>query len=241
MRFLLLIPALVFAASCGKTEAPAAQTGPAQPPPAVAAAPPPAPEMAATAPAEVADAVAAPTWTAPAAESAALAPEAAPAVEAPAPVTAAPVPEPAPVADALAAPAAETVAALPLAEATAAPEPAPVPPAGAPYQVVDGKIDADTVEGWKIYRGIGTCATCHGPVGQGGVGPALVDSLKGPITKELFVDVVAHGRSGTMMKPFGDNPNVMDNIDKIYAYLKARADGVLGPENLLKYPLGKIE
>lgn len=240
MRFLLLIPALVLAASCGKSDAPAAQAGAAAPAaPAVAATPAPVPEAAMAAPAEGTDTIAAPTWVAPAEEAAV--PEEDPAVEAPATVAAASAPEPAPAAESPAAPATETVAALPLAEAIATPEAAPVPPAGAPYQVVDGKIDADTVEGWKIYRGIGTCATCHGPVGQGGVGPALVESLKGPITKELFMDVVAHGRSGTMMKPFGENPNVMDNIDKIYAYLKARADGVLGPENLLKYPLGKLE
>ena len=115
------------------------------------------------------------------------------------------------------------------------------PSADAPYQVVDGRIDQNTVEGWKIYRGIGTCATCHGPVAQGGVGPALVESLKEKITKELFVEVVTDGRDGTMMKPFGENAIVMENIDKIYAYLKARSDGVLGPENLIKYPLGKIE
>jgi len=115
------------------------------------------------------------------------------------------------------------------------------PSADAPYQVVDGRIDQNTVEGWKIYRGIGTCATCHGPVGQGGVGPALVESLKEKITKDLFVEVVTNGRDGTMMKPFGENAIVMENIDRLYAYLKARSDGVLGPENLLKYPLGKIE
>jgi len=118
---------------------------------------------------------------------------------------------------------------------------APAPAADTPYRVVDGRIDQNTVEGWKIFRGIGTCATCHGPVGQGGVGPALVESLKVKITKELFVETVTHGRSGTMMKPFGENPIVMANLDNLYAYLKARADGVLGPENLLKYPLGKIE
>ena len=78
-------------------------------------------------------------------------------------------------------------------------------------------------------------------MGQGGVGPALVESLKQKIPKELFVETVTNGRSGTMMKPFGENPVVMENLDKIYAYLKARADGVLGPENLIKYPLGKIE
>jgi mono/diheme cytochrome c family protein len=129
----------------------------------------------------------------------------------------------------------------PAAETTPATTPTPAVAADAPYRIVDGRIDPDTVEGWKIYRGIGTCATCHGPVGQGGVGPALVESLKEKITKDLFVEIVANGRDGTMMKPFGENKIVMDNMDNIYAYLKARSDGVLGPENLIKYPLGKIE
>lgn len=118
-------------------------------------------------------------------------------------------------------------------------EEAPVDTADVPYQVVDGRIDQDTVEGWKVYRGIGTCATCHGPAGQGGVGSDLTDSLKERVDYELFRQIVANGKSGTMMKPFKTNQAVMDNLDKIYAYLKARADGVLGPGNLLKEPLGK--
>jgi hypothetical protein len=31
------------------------------------------------------------------------------------------------------------------------------------------------------------------------------------------------------MKAFGDDPNIAPYIDDIYAYLQARADGVLGP------------
>jgi len=31
----------------------------------------------------------------------------------------------------------------------------------------------------------------------------------------------------------------MDNMDNLYAYLLARGDGVLGPGNLIKMPLGK--
>lgn len=110
-----------------------------------------------------------------------------------------------------------------------------------PYQVIDGKIDANSIEGWKIFRGIGTCATCHGPAGQGGVGSNLTLSLQERISKDLFKETVTNGKSGTMMKPFKTNLAVMDNLDNLYAYLKARADGVLGPENLLKYPLGKAE
>ena len=107
-----------------------------------------------------------------------------------------------------------------------------------PYQVVDGKIDTNTFEGWRNFRG-GGCGTCHGGAGQGGAGPNLTVSLKEKITHELFVETVTNGRNGTLMRPFKTNPRVMDNLDKIYAYLKARSDGVLGPENLIKFPLGK--
>ena len=47
------------------------------------------------------------------------------------------------------------------------------------------------------------------------------------------------GNPGTPMPPFKNNKRVMDNLDNIYAYVKARSDGVLGTENLLKFPLGK--
>ena len=107
-----------------------------------------------------------------------------------------------------------------------------------PYQVVDGNIDANTFEGWKNFRG-GSCGTCHGGAGQGGAGPNLTDSLKEKITYELFVETVTNGRGGTLMRPFKTSTRVMDNLDNIYAYLKARSDGVLGPENLIKFPLGK--
>ena len=58
-----------------------------------------------------------------------------------------------------------------------------------------------------------------------------------------FLQIVAAGRTtdraGTkfVMPAFGNNPNVTENLDDIYSYLKARADGVLGrgrPERLPK-------
>ena len=106
------------------------------------------------------------------------------------------------------------------------------------YQVIDGKIDKNTFEGWRSFRG-GTCGTCHGGAGQGGAGPNLTLSLVEKIDKEMFVKIVTNGSSGTLMKPFKNNNRVIDNLDNIYAYLKARSDGVLGPENLIKFPLGK--
>jgi len=107
-----------------------------------------------------------------------------------------------------------------------------------PYQVVDGKIDENTMQGWRSFRG-GTCGMCHGGAGQGGAGPNLTLSLGEKIDKAKFIETVTNGRSGTLMRPFKKNNRVMKNIDHIYAYLKARSDGVLGPENLIKFPLGK--
>ena len=106
-----------------------------------------------------------------------------------------------------------------------------------PYQVIDGKIDKNTFEGWWSFRG-GTCGVCHGGAGQGGAGPNLTLSLVEKIDKAKFIEIVTNGRSGTLMKPFKNNNRVIDNLDNIYAYLKARTDGVLGPESLIKFPLG---
>jgi mono/diheme cytochrome c family protein len=107
-----------------------------------------------------------------------------------------------------------------------------------PYQVVDGAISANAIEGWKTYNG-GGCGACHGKGGIGAVGPNLGNSVTAKLTKEQFVNIVTNGKSGTMMRPHKTNKRVMDNMDNLYAYLVARGDDVLGPGNLIKLPLGK--
>ena len=107
-----------------------------------------------------------------------------------------------------------------------------------PYQVLDGGISENAIEGWKTYNG-GGCGTCHGKGGIGAVGPNLGDSVTQKLSKEEFENIVANGVSGTMMRPHKTNKRVMDNIDNLYAYLVARGDGVLGPGNLIKSPMGK--
>lgn len=107
-----------------------------------------------------------------------------------------------------------------------------------PYQVVDGKISENAMNGWRTYNG-GGCGACHGKGGIGAVGPNLADSVKNVLTKEQFIDVVTNGRAGTMMRPHNTNTKVMDNLEDLYVYLLARGDGVLGPGNLIKQPLGK--
>jgi mono/diheme cytochrome c family protein len=81
-------------------------------------------------------------------------------------------------------------------------------------------------EGYRRYQAV--CAHCHGPDGAGSTfAPALVDR---PIDLDWFRTVVLEGRinGNSVMKGFADDPNVVPYVDDIYAYLRARAEGVLG-------------
>jgi mono/diheme cytochrome c family protein len=94
------------------------------------------------------------------------------------------------------------------------------------YQIVDGKIDARTYNGFRRYHA--SCNHCHGPDGSGStIAPSLVERL---VALEAFRRIVREGtRNGTsVMKGFDGDPNIAPYIDDIYAYLQARADGALG-------------
>lgn len=96
----------------------------------------------------------------------------------------------------------------------------------------DGTLDFLTYRGFQRYHS--ECHVCHGPEGVGSTyAPALVDSLK-TMSYGDFIGVVASGRvvhqpggGESVMPALGDNVNVMCYLDGIYAYLKARSDGVL--------------
>lgn len=106
------------------------------------------------------------------------------------------------------------------------------PTAPKPYTVTDGKVDKKTFNGWRRYTE--SCMRCHGPDGAGSsYGPDLVDSVK-QMTQDQFNEVVVNGRtnvnaaSNSVMPPFGEAEDVVSYLDDIWAYLKARSDGVLG-------------
>ena len=101
-----------------------------------------------------------------------------------------------------------------------------------PYKVKDGKVDKATYNGWRRYTE--SCLRCHGPDGAGSsYAPSLADSLK-QMSEDQFKEVVVNGRKNVntaaenVMPPFGEVEDVMLYLDDIYAYLKARSDGVLG-------------
>jgi mono/diheme cytochrome c family protein len=101
-----------------------------------------------------------------------------------------------------------------------------------PYTVENGKIDKKTYNGWRRYTE--SCLRCHGPDGAGSsYAPDLVDSVR-RLTQDQFNEIVVNGKtevntaSQNVMPAFGTVEDVMDYLDDIWAYLKARADGVLG-------------
>ena len=95
-----------------------------------------------------------------------------------------------------------------------------------PYTVVDGyKVDPNTLQGFRTWRSA-ACDRCHGANQEGLVGPSLINSLK-TMSKDDFKKTVTEGRLEKGMVSFKTSPQVMDNLDNLYAYLKGRSDGAI--------------
>lgn len=93
------------------------------------------------------------------------------------------------------------------------------------YRITDGAVDQQTFNGYRRYHA--ACNHCHGPDGMGStIASALVERL---LDRETFRAAALYGvaRGGAVMKGFADDPNVAPYVDDIYAYVQARADGVL--------------
>lgn len=94
------------------------------------------------------------------------------------------------------------------------------------YTVQEGyKVDAETMKGFRAWRAA-ACDRCHGANQEGMVGPSLVAALK-TLSKEDFIKTVRDGRLEKGMQSFGNSPQVMQNMDQLYAYLKGRSDGAI--------------
>ena len=125
------------------------------------------------------------------------------------------------------------------------------------YQVVDGKVDQATFIGWRVFHS--ACYGCHGVDATGtSVAPNLVERISDMEAKD-FVDkvleryrivmpsseirgddttalrqafleqVLKHERGELIMPTWRKDPNVKPHVLDIYGYLRARADGALGP------------
>jgi hypothetical protein len=91
-------------------------------------------------------------------------------------------------------------------------------------------VTSDVYQGWKQFEL--NCSRCHGEYGVGtSFAPALIVSLKddGTVpTKELFITTVCAGRPDKGMPSWCALGLEMDKIQRIYMYLKGRADGKIG-------------
>jgi methanol metabolism-related c-type cytochrome len=101
-----------------------------------------------------------------------------------------------------------------------------------PYKIQNGLVDQGTYNGYRRYGE--SCMRCHGPDGAGSsYAPDLTDSLK-HLDQDQFAQVVINGRqnvttsNNNVMPAFGTTEDVVNYLDDIYAYLKARSDGALG-------------
>ena len=123
------------------------------------------------------------------------------------------------------------------------------------YWIEDGKVDASTFIGWSLFHY--ACVGCHG---VGGVGtelaPDLTESLSGlspakfrikvfhrysisvgdrtdminAIMAEVRKDEKRDSGELERMPKWKNNPIIRTHVLNIYGYLKARHDGVIGPE-----------
>jgi methanol metabolism-related c-type cytochrome len=108
-----------------------------------------------------------------------------------------------------------------------------------PYNIKDGKVDIHVYNGYRRYGD--SCMRCHGPDGAGSsYAPDLTDSLK-RLSQDDFQTIVIQGRTNVstsndrVMPSFGLVADVVNYLDDIYAYLKARSDGKLGRGRPVRY------
>ncbi len=102
-----------------------------------------------------------------------------------------------------------------------------------PYQICgQNVVDRGTYNGYRRYHAF--CHVCHGPDGLGSsYAPNLLESLK-VMKRDDFTQVVAAGRQNlaagkeSVMPAFYEVADVMNYLEDIYSYLKARSDGKLG-------------
>jgi len=127
-----------------------------------------------------------------------------------------------------------------------APAESSTPGATAPYTVECGQVndagepfcyvDRDTYIGWRTFHG--NCHVCHAQDAVGSTfAPNLLSRMQG-FDFDMFVDRTANGYTGQVgvMPPWKDNPNVSNKYEELFAYLKARSDGVLPPGRPKKKP-----
>jgi mono/diheme cytochrome c family protein len=133
----------------------------------------------------------------------------------------------------------------------------PVTEAKKPYRAVDGKVDDATYLGWRAFHS--GCHICHGVGAGGTVAaPNLVERIKDlsaqdfttkvltsyrfvfdssevggedttAVRQKMLEEILRRERGELVMPAWEQSSTVRPHVLDIYGYLRARADGVLGP------------
>jgi len=86
-----------------------------------------------------------------------------------------------------------------------------------------GKLEA-IAEGQRFFAEMG-CHHCHGPNGEGGMGPDLTDEVwRYRPTDETLFQIISRGIPGTTMPPW-EGKLSPDQIWKIIAFIRSRYKG----------------
>lgn len=96
-------------------------------------------------------------------------------------------------------------------------------------RAAEGERAALLARGWAALRAM-DCARCHGREYDGWAAPSLIASVR-ETTCERFGRLVLDGNVERGMPPYRTQPVVVAELDAIYAYLLARAQGEIGPGN----------
>jgi len=93
-----------------------------------------------------------------------------------------------------------------------------------------GQLGVDTriANAWRMLRAV-DCARCHGKDYAGLAAPSIVDyaALQ---SREMFDRIILDGDPVRGMPGYRSNAYVTKNLDDIYRYFLARANGDVGPE-----------
>lgn len=98
--------------------------------------------------------------------------------------------------------------------------------AGASPEGPDALTDALRLRGWLALRAM-NCERCHGRDLAGWSAPDLVAAVRDG-GRERFDRIVLDGAVERGMPGYRSQALVVAELDAIHAYLKARADGVIG-------------
>jgi mono/diheme cytochrome c family protein len=126
-----------------------------------------------------------------------------------------------------------------------------------PYRVAQGKVDESTFLGWRAFHS--ACHACHGVDAVGtAVAPNLLDAVKRlsvrdfttkvltsyrlvipaseasgddptALRSEFLEEVLRRERGELVMPAWEGDEKMRAHVLDLYAYLRARADGALGP------------